>query len=58
VELVLCRDIYHCTPQELDKVDVRRLAAHLAMYAIEKKVEAQRGNKRKPGRGKSGFGRG
>jgi len=30
LELVLCRDIYHCTPPELGEVDMQTINAHLA----------------------------
>ncbi len=38
VELVLCRDIYHCTPGELDKQDPIRVLRHLEALSGEAKV--------------------
>lgn len=35
IELTLCRDIYHCTPTELDEQEWERVMAHLDMYNIE-----------------------
>jgi hypothetical protein len=38
VELVLCRDVYHCTPSELDEQDWGRVAAHLICLDVEAKL--------------------
>lgn len=29
IELYLCRDVYHCSPSELDRQDPARVFAHL-----------------------------
>ncbi len=38
VDLVLCRDVYHCTPAELDEQDWERVATHLVCLEVETKV--------------------
>lgn len=35
VELVLCRDVYHCTPSELGNEDWDVIELHLEMMAAE-----------------------
>ena len=35
IELILCRDVYHCTPSELDEQDVARVEAHLICLELE-----------------------
>lgn len=40
IELILCRDIYHCTPVELGKVPYDTITAHLEMMEIEAEVRA------------------
>lgn len=42
IELVLCRDIYHCKASELDKEDWGRMMEHLSMYNVEKDIENMR----------------
>ena len=39
-ELVLCRDIYHCTPDALDRQPLRRVAQHLAALRAERRHQA------------------
>lgn len=34
-ELVLCRDVYHCTPAELDEQDWARVQMHIALLNAE-----------------------
>jgi hypothetical protein len=36
--VVLCRDIYHCTPGELDQQDWSRIQAHVEVLAAEAQV--------------------
>ena len=36
-ELVLCRDIYHCPPDALDRQPLRRVAQHLAALRAERR---------------------
>lgn len=43
VDLVLCRDVYHCTGRELDEQDWERVEAHLICLDVEGKVRQQRG---------------
>lgn len=45
MELVLCRDVYHCTPSELDAQDWERVATHLICLDVEAKVRKQREGK-------------
>lgn len=45
VELVLCRDVYHCTPVELDQVPLVTILEHLAMMRVESIVHDMEGNK-------------
>jgi hypothetical protein len=33
--LVLCRDVYHCTPQELEEIPPETILAHLALLDVE-----------------------
>lgn len=42
VDLLLCRDVYHCTPAELDAQDAGRILAHLVCLEMEGKARAQR----------------
>jgi len=44
LELVLCRDVYHCTPLELAKIPVDIIEAHLVCIAAENKVTKMRRN--------------
>jgi len=37
LELVLCRDVYHCLPSELDDEDMERIGAHLICLHAESK---------------------
>ena len=38
VELVLCRDVYHCSPVDLAKVPYTTVAKHLVCLGIEAEV--------------------
>lgn len=38
IDLVLCRDVYHCTPSELYQQDARIVMAHLACLDVEAEV--------------------
>jgi len=33
-EYILCKEIYHCTPQELDEVDYHTSQTHLLIHSI------------------------
>lgn len=53
LDLVLCRDVYHCTPEELDRQDDRRIQEHLELMAAEAQVremKSGRGDGRAPPR--------
>lgn len=54
LELVLCRDVYHCTPSELAAEDWRTIEAHLEVMAAEAQVRdmtsGNRGTRRTRGR--------
>jgi hypothetical protein len=39
---VLCRDIYHCLPVDLDAQDWQRIETHLICLDVEAKVRAQK----------------
>lgn len=38
VTLVLCRDVYHCTPSQLRLESAQDILTHLAVLKIESKV--------------------
>lgn len=38
-DYILCKEIYHCTPEQLDNVDEYTLQLHFAFYNAEKKEE-------------------
>lgn len=38
-ELILMRDVYHCTPEELDRQDPERARLHLELISVENKVK-------------------
>lgn len=42
IDLILCRDIYHCTPEELDRQDYGTVLLHYEMHMAEKKVKHQK----------------
>ena len=48
IELVLCRDVYHCRPSELREENFEDIMEHLACLDIEAKV---RNSKMKEARG-------
>jgi hypothetical protein len=41
-EFRLCRDIYHCTPSELDEQEWDRVRVHIAIFNIEAEAEELR----------------
>ena len=41
VTLVLCRDVYHCTPVELREVPLADILAHLTCLGVEGRVRAR-----------------
>lgn len=44
LELVLCRDVYHCTPAMLP--DWQTISEHLALMAIEAEVNEHKAKKK------------
>jgi hypothetical protein len=42
MELVLCRDIYHCTPTELAQQPLTTIAAHLTCLDVEAAVRRRK----------------
>lgn len=36
LELIACRDLYHCTPSELAAVPLKKVLAHLTCHSAEK----------------------
>jgi hypothetical protein len=52
-DLILCRDVYHCLPSELDKEDWQTIANHIAMIEAESKVHKMKSqSKKKPAKKK------
>lgn len=47
MELVLCRDVYHCTPDRLQEIPLQTLLDHLTCLDVEAAVSKRR---RKRGR--------
>ena len=47
LELILCRDVYHCTPSELDEQDAERVADHLLCLQEESKYRRMRDQREK-----------
>ena len=45
VRLVMCRDVYHCTPTELEKVPWRTIQEDLVMIGIEHTIRERRAKK-------------
>jgi len=45
VRLVMCRDVYHCTPTELEAVSWKTIQEDLFMIGIERSVQARRSKK-------------
>jgi hypothetical protein len=39
IKLQLCRDVYHCTPSQLDKEDADVVFLHLEMMSTEQEVK-------------------
>ena len=42
IRLILCRDLYHCTPVEVDAIPMHYITEDLAMLSIEAKVRSLR----------------
>lgn len=38
IELILCRDVYACTPSELEQQDPRKILEHLLLIGEENRV--------------------
>ena len=39
LELTLCRDVYHCTPMELERIPAGTVMKHLSILGIEAEVQ-------------------
>lgn len=39
LELILCRDVYHCTPRELAEQDLDTVLDHLLVLQVEDEVK-------------------
>lgn len=50
LELLLCRDVYHCTPSELDAQDWERVQLHLVCLNVEAKLAKREQEKGKGGK--------
>lgn len=35
IEFILCRDVYHCTPSELDQEDAVKVEQHIRFLELE-----------------------
>ncbi len=51
IDFHLCRDVYHCTPSELDMQDAERVERHLIIWRQEQRAKQQP----KPTEAKSGI---
>ena len=51
VQLVLCRDVYHCRPSELDGEDAETVMTHLALLNTAAKVEEFKAKRHRQKRG-------
>jgi hypothetical protein len=45
IRLIMCRDVYHCTPTELEAVPWRIIQEDLTMMHVERTVRARRNKK-------------
>jgi hypothetical protein len=45
IRLVMCRDVYHCTPAQLEEVPWRTIQEDLFMMGVERSVQTRRGKK-------------
>lgn len=45
-ELMLCRDVYHCTPAQLDDVPIETIREHLECMRQEARVAKMRKGRR------------
>jgi hypothetical protein len=45
IRLIMCRDVYHCTPTELEQVPWRTIQEDLTMIAVERTVRTRRNKK-------------
>jgi hypothetical protein len=41
-ELILCRDVYHCLPSQLDAEDYERVLKHMICAEIESQTRQRR----------------
>ena len=49
LQLILCRDIYHCTPVELDQIPIETVMAHLICHTEEQKYLNEKSKAKKRG---------
>lgn len=54
-EVQLCRDVYHCTPSDLDRQDYGRVLRHLALLSAEARVRSFQAGGKSGGGGLSGI---
>ena len=47
MELVLCRDVYKCTPVELARIPLPTITAHLACLDVEAQVKRRKRKSKK-----------
>jgi hypothetical protein len=53
VDLVLCRDVYHCPPSVLDEQDAGTVMLHWQLHSAELEIRHRRDKKRLPPKPKS-----
>ena len=44
IELVLCRDVYHCTPLELKSIPLKTVLRHLTCVRVESNTQRTKGS--------------
>lgn len=57
IDLQLCRDIFHCTPDQLERQEYKTMRVFGALLTTESQVIAARRSQASPGGGQSGSGR-
>jgi len=50
-DYILCKEVYHCTPSELDEQDWSRVRAHITCMNVESKVKKHRIKQSQKGKG-------
>jgi len=45
IRLVMCRDVYHCTPTQLEEVSWKTIQEDLLMMGVERTIQQRRSKK-------------